>query len=67
MSGINILKAFFAPITAVATIRNISLHVPTLSAIVAGLRGESSGIPWTTLPTKSAPTSAACRIHLNDF
>ena len=32
---------------------------PTLSAIVAGLRGWSSGIPDSTLPTKSAPTSAA--------
>ena len=32
---------------------------PTLSAIVAGLRGSSSGIPASTLPTKSAPTSAA--------
>ena len=32
---------------------------PTLSAIVAGLRGSSSGIPASTFPTKSAPTSAA--------
>ena len=32
---------------------------PTLSAIVAGFRGWSSGIPASTLPTKSAPTSAA--------
>ena len=32
---------------------------PTLSAITAGLRGSSSGIPASTLPTKSAPTSAA--------
>ena len=32
---------------------------PTLSAIVAGLRGWSSGIPASTLPTRSAPTSAA--------
>ena len=32
---------------------------PTLSAIVAGLRTSSSGIPASTLPTKSAPTSAA--------
>ena len=32
---------------------------PTLSAIVAGLRGSSSGIPCSTLPTRSAPTSAA--------
>ena len=31
---------------------------PTLSAIVAGFRGSSSGIPASTLPTKSAPTSA---------
>ena len=31
---------------------------PTLSAITAGLRGSSSGIPASTLPTKSAPTSA---------
>ena len=32
---------------------------PTLSAIVAGLRGSSSGMPLSTLPTRSAPTSAA--------
>ena len=32
---------------------------PTLSAITAGLRGSSSGIPASTFPTKSAPTSAA--------
>ncbi|CAB4670779.1 unannotated protein [freshwater metagenome] len=32
---------------------------PTLSAIVAGLRGSSSGIPASTFPTRSAPTSAA--------
>ena len=32
---------------------------PTLSAITAGLRGSSSGMPASTLPTKSAPTSAA--------
>ena len=32
---------------------------PTLSAIVAGLRGSSSGIPASTLPTMSDPTSAA--------
>ena len=32
---------------------------PTLSAIVAGLRGSSSGMFFSTLPTKSAPTSAA--------
>ena len=31
---------------------------PTLSAITAGLRGSSSGMPASTLPTKSAPTSA---------
>ncbi len=31
---------------------------PTLSAITAGLRGSSSGIPASTLPTRSAPTSA---------
>ena len=31
---------------------------PTLSAITAGLRGSSSGIPASTFPTKSAPTSA---------
>jgi hypothetical protein len=30
-----------------------------LSAITAGLRGSSSGIPASTLPTRSAPTSAA--------
>ena len=28
---------------------------PTLSAIVAGLRGSSSGMPGSTLPTRSAP------------
>mmetsp|Transcript_36511 Transcript_36511/g.90093 ORF Transcript_36511/g.90093 Transcript_36511/m.90093 type:complete len:205 (-) Transcript_36511:827-1441(-) len=32
---------------------------PTLSAMVAGLRGSSSGMPCTTLPARSAPTSAA--------
>ena len=32
---------------------------PTLSAITAGLRGSSSGMPASTLPTRSAPTSAA--------
>ncbi len=32
---------------------------PTLSAMVAGLRGSSSGMPASTLPTRSAPTSAA--------
>jgi len=32
---------------------------PTLSAIVAGLEGLSSSIPYSTFPTKSAPTSAA--------
>ena len=31
---------------------------PTLSAMVAGLRGSSSGIPASTLPTMSPPTSA---------
>ena len=31
---------------------------PTLSAITAGFRGSSSGIPASTLPTRSAPTSA---------
>ena len=32
---------------------------PTLSAIVAALRGSSSGIPASILPTRSPPTSAA--------
>ena len=32
---------------------------PTLSAITAGLRGSSSGMPCSTLPTRSEPTSAA--------
>jgi hypothetical protein len=32
---------------------------PTLSAITAGLRGSSSGMPASILPTRSAPTSAA--------
>ena len=31
---------------------------PTLSAITAGFLGSSSGILFSTLPTKSAPTSA---------
>ena len=31
---------------------------PTLSAITAGLRGSSSGMPASILPTMSAPTSA---------
>jgi len=32
---------------------------PTLSAIVAGFFGESSGKSFSNFPTKSAPTSAA--------
>ena len=32
---------------------------PTLSAMVAGLRASSSGMPASILPTRSAPTSAA--------
>ena len=32
---------------------------PTLSAITPGFRGSSSGIPASTLPTRSEPTSAA--------
>ena len=32
---------------------------PTLSAIVAAFLASSSGIPCSTFPTKSAPTSAA--------
>ncbi len=32
---------------------------PTLSAMVAGFLGSSSGIPASTFPTRSAPTSAA--------
>ena len=31
---------------------------PTLSAITPGFRGSSSGIPASTFPTRSAPTSA---------
>ena len=31
---------------------------PTLSAMTAGFLGSSSGIPASTFPTKSAPTSA---------
>ena len=31
---------------------------PTLSAMTAGLRGSSSGMPASILPTMSAPTSA---------
>ena len=31
-------------------------NAPTLSAMVAGLRGSSSGMLASTLPTKSAPT-----------
>ena len=31
---------------------------PTLSAMTAGFLGSSSGIFFSTLPTKSAPTSA---------
>ena len=31
---------------------------PTLSAITAGFLGSSSGISFSTLPTRSAPTSA---------
>lgn len=32
---------------------------PTLSAMVAAFLGSSSGMPCSTLPTRSAPTSAA--------
>ena len=32
---------------------------PTKSAITAGFLGSSSGIPASTFPTRSAPTSAA--------
>lgn len=32
---------------------------PTKSAMTAGLRGSSSGMPASTFPIKSAPTSAA--------
>merc|ERR1719472_142806 len=32
---------------------------PTLSAMTAGLWGSSSSMPASTLPTRSAPTSAA--------
>ena len=32
---------------------------PTLSAMVAALRGSSSGMPASILPTRSPPTSAA--------
>ena len=32
---------------------------PTLSAMTAGFLGSSSGMPDSTLPTRSAPTSAA--------
>ncbi|MEJ2370062.1 MAG: hypothetical protein P8Y07_04335 [Gemmatimonadales bacterium] len=66
------MSGLVAPITIVATTEptydsKISAPIPatsptlspTLSAIVAGLRGSSSGIPASTLPTRSAPTSAA--------
>src|SRR5690606_34629202 len=43
-----------APMPAVSPTQS-----PTLSAMVAGLRGSSSGMPASTLPTRSAPTSAA--------
>src|SRR4029078_12567802 len=42
---------------------------PTLSAIVAGLRGSSSGMAASTLPTRLSPTSAVpgnARIDLSD-
>ena len=32
---------------------------PTLSAMTAALRGSSSGMPASTLPARSPPTSAA--------
>lgn len=32
---------------------------PTRSAITAGFRGSSSGMPSSTFPMRSAPTSAA--------
>jgi hypothetical protein len=43
-----------APIPAVSPAQS-----PTRSAMVAGLRGSSSGISDSTLPTRSAPMSAA--------
>eukprot|EP00957_Ditylum_brightwellii_P158840 12089909-Ditylum_brightwellii.AAC.1 len=56
-----------APIISAATDSNTSAEEPTQSptisptksAMVAGLRGSSSGIDCSILPTKSAPTSAA--------
>lgn len=38
----------------------LPLH-PSPPAMTAGLRGSSSGMSFSTLPTRSAPTSAACR------
>ena len=35
---------------------------PTLSAMPPGLRGSSSGMPSTTLPAMSEPTSAGLRV-----
>ena len=32
---------------------------PTLSAMTPGFEGSSSSNPWTTLPARSEPTSAA--------
>ena len=37
----------------------VALLIGPLSAMVAALRGSSSGMPASTLPTRSAPTSAA--------
>ena len=56
-----------APIISAETLSNTSALLPTQSptmsptksAITAGFRGSSSGKFCSTLPTKSAPTSAA--------
>src|SRR5690606_22062211 len=37
----------------------VTYVIAYVSAMVAGLRGSSSGIPASTFPTRSAPTSAA--------
>src|SRR3989344_4620888 len=62
----NMLPRSITAITEITYVSNKSAAMPavsptlspTLSAIVAGLRGSSSGMPASTLPTRSAPTSA---------
>ena len=52
-----IICLVFSPLVGLGYFIGATLS-PTLSAITAGFLGSSSGMPASTLPTKSAPTSA---------